>query len=170
MIGNDIIDLRAAARESNWRRRGYLDKVFTPAEQEQVHTAPDADIMVWLLWSCKEAAYKIVHRATLRREYAPLKFIVHVDGFSGKIIYGGEVFYFNTMITGDCLHTVAAVEEGLLEGGRVLSYRLHDPGIAAIEKMIVKDVHGVPSVWDAILNKKVPVSISHHGDYWGMVK
>ena len=37
----------------------YLDKLFTKEEQEYIITATNPSIMVWALWSMKEAAYKL---------------------------------------------------------------------------------------------------------------
>ena len=71
MIGNDIIDLHLAEQESNIRRRGFLDKLFLPAEQDIIAAAAQPAAMVWLLWSCKEAVYKIIHRYSRKRLYAP---------------------------------------------------------------------------------------------------
>jgi phosphopantetheinyl transferase (holo-ACP synthase) len=75
LIGNDIIDLQTAAAESNWRRPGYLGKIFTPQEQDWIFQSPDPDITVWYLWSAKEAVYKIVNRTTNERKYAPLAYV-----------------------------------------------------------------------------------------------
>lgn len=73
MIGNDIVDLRQARQESDWRRPRYLEKIFTPEEQQQVAEAEDTDLMVWLLWSCKEAAYKRWASQTQQRRFLPKK-------------------------------------------------------------------------------------------------
>ena len=59
MIGNDIVDLKQAAKDSSWKRPRFLDKIFTPREQQLIWSAKDQDQMVWLLWSMKEAAYKV---------------------------------------------------------------------------------------------------------------
>jgi hypothetical protein len=32
VIGNDIVDLALARKESNWKRPGYLNKIFTTKE------------------------------------------------------------------------------------------------------------------------------------------
>ena len=32
MIGNDVVDLATAKNENNWRRKGYLEKLFTEEE------------------------------------------------------------------------------------------------------------------------------------------
>ena len=36
MIGNDIVDLQLAKKQSNWQRKGFLDKQFTVSEQEEI--------------------------------------------------------------------------------------------------------------------------------------
>lgn len=62
MIGNDIVDLQLAARQSNWRRKGFLEKVFSAGERQYISASKDSHRMVWLLWSMKEAAYKAHQR------------------------------------------------------------------------------------------------------------
>ena len=37
-IGNDIVDLNLAKTESNWQRKGFLEKQFTQKEQEEILT------------------------------------------------------------------------------------------------------------------------------------
>ena len=59
MIGNDIVDLKLASIQSNWQRKGFLNKVFTKKEQTLILNASNSFEMVWLLWSIKESAYKV---------------------------------------------------------------------------------------------------------------
>jgi phosphopantetheinyl transferase (holo-ACP synthase) len=66
VIGNDIVDLALARKESNWKRPGYLNKIFTTKEQLLISSAENPNTMVWNLWSRKEAAYKIIIE---QREY-----------------------------------------------------------------------------------------------------
>ena len=33
MIGNDIVDLNLAKTQSNWQRKGFLERQFTKKEQ-----------------------------------------------------------------------------------------------------------------------------------------
>jgi phosphopantetheinyl transferase (holo-ACP synthase) len=73
MIGNDIVDLALARKESNWQRKGFLDKIFTKKEQLQIVTAQNPETMVWNLWSRKEAVYKIYNRETGIRAFIPLE-------------------------------------------------------------------------------------------------
>ena len=69
MIGNDIVDLALAKKESNWKRNRFLDKIFTETEQLLIFHSENPEIMVWNLWSRKEAAYKIYNRETGIRGY-----------------------------------------------------------------------------------------------------
>ena len=59
MIGNDIIDLKKAKVESNWKREGFLSKIFTNDEQDSIHNSVDPFLQVWRLWSMKESVYKV---------------------------------------------------------------------------------------------------------------
>ena len=74
MIGNDIIDLTLAKLESNWKRRGFLEKQFTANEQKLILTAKNSFVLVWKFWSMKEAAYKICVQQNETRFFAPKKF------------------------------------------------------------------------------------------------
>jgi len=56
LIGNDIVDLQCARKESNWQRKGFLEKQFTDLEQEIIFRVENSFETVWRLWSMKEAA------------------------------------------------------------------------------------------------------------------
>lgn len=73
MIGNDVVDLKLAATESNWKRTGYLDKIFTVAEQKFIFSAENETEMVWVLWSIKESVYKAFLRINYDRGFYPSK-------------------------------------------------------------------------------------------------
>ena len=46
MIGNDIVDLALAKKESNWKRKGYLDKIFTVSEQLLLQKSTNQELAV----------------------------------------------------------------------------------------------------------------------------
>ena len=73
MIGNDLVDLKLANIQSNWQRKGFLDKLFTPKEQEYILNADNPFETVWLLWSMKESAYKAYLQIYGCRFFAPKK-------------------------------------------------------------------------------------------------
>jgi phosphopantetheinyl transferase (holo-ACP synthase) len=157
MIGNDIIDLDLANRESNWQRKGYLNKIMTTGEQELIHNAQNPHEMVWYLWSLKEAAYKIYNRQTQHRGFIPLRLECKEFEWNGtehyaKVYCGIHEFWTQTRITKSCIDTIAVGEKDNLK--KVVS--LHSK--AGIEKK-----NGIPfRIVDAVLK---PVSISHHGRY-----
>jgi phosphopantetheinyl transferase (holo-ACP synthase) len=148
MIGNDIIDLRTAAVESNWRRPNYLSKIFTPKEQSLIKD----DQSVWWLWSAKEAVYKIINRATLQRRYAPLSITYHTPG---SFLYQEQEYFIKSEINNEFIHTIAVIHPDLFPHLEVCKDR---------NIQYDKDEHGLPMI------AHQPVSISHHGRYWAMVK
>ncbi|PSL45323.1 4'-phosphopantetheinyl transferase superfamily protein [Chitinophaga niastensis] len=182
MIGNDIVDLYLAEKESRCHRKGFLDKLFTPAEKSIIENATAPLTMIWLLWSCKEAAYKIVHRATRHRTYAPQKFECHLTNVSGNqatgtVIHDLQPYYFLSTGIGSCIHTRAAVSHTLLQqtAAYTLYHRtpdyaalLHTQGILQPGQLFWKDADGIPYIRDSY-SRDVPVSVSHHGKYVGMV-
>jgi len=124
MIGVDIVDLQQARLDSNWRRKGYLDKLFTAAEQLLIATAPEADVMVWLLWSMKESAYKIDSRKTGLRSFAPIKLVcskVVIDGQSatGMVRYGEGLYYTQSELHQDYIRTIASGTPAALQNADV---------------------------------------------------
>ena len=78
MIGNDLVDLKLAAKQSNWQRKGFLDKLFTPKEQGYILNSDDSFKTVWLLWSMKESAYKAYLLMHNDRFFAPKKLACHL--------------------------------------------------------------------------------------------
>lgn len=173
MIGNDIIDLRLAGQESNWRRKGYLGKIFTAAEQEMICQAAEPSDMVWLLWSCKEAAYKIVNRVTNVRVYNPTKFdctLLYQQGtaITGKIFHASRSYAFISHRDQHCIHTVAVAHEIFFDCLDIYtgnSWPLDLPDKCTL----MRNQDGIPYM-HCCSDTSLPVSISHHGDYYGLVK
>ena len=79
LIGNDIVDLMVAAQESNWKRKGFLKKIFTEEEQLLIMSSQQPEVTLWLLWSMKEAAYKIYSRQWGIRSFAPTSLRCQLD-------------------------------------------------------------------------------------------
>lgn len=63
MIGNDIVDLHSPWVGQKHRDQRFLKKAFTKKERAAIYRAPDPCVMLWMLWACKEAAYKAVSRS-----------------------------------------------------------------------------------------------------------
>ena len=176
MIGNDIIDLSAAKLESNWQRRGFLEKQFTKNEQRQILLALNSFVCVWRIWSMKEAAYKIYTQQNELRFFAPKKFNCSIISEKyGLVNFKEQVFYTSSIVTRKYIFTLASVEKKIKAYSNLVMPRL-------IDRMIKKQLENITTFSsDEIEQKKtknnVPVyyykdilltkscSISHHGNY-----
>lgn len=159
MIGNDVIDIIQSRHESNWQRKGLVQKLFTAEEQLLITHDPQPEILFWTLWSMKEAAYKIYNRRTRIREYIPKKLtcsIIYKDDsyIAGKVICQQNVYHTKTKIYQDSLHTIA-----------VACFDDLNHVIEIENKNILKNENGIPYWPNAITNKVQDVSISHHGRF-----
>ena len=153
MIGNDIVDLDLAKVQSNWRRKGYLDKIFTREEQLIIATATNPDQMVWLLWSMKESAYKIHNRKTCIRNFAPTALACHLTSLDGEI-KGVVTIDHQTYITKSefsltYVHTIASASVNELLDIAIKIYS--QPNHPADYKSLAADC------------------VSHHGRYLSLV-
>jgi phosphopantetheinyl transferase (holo-ACP synthase) len=111
MIGNDIVDLALAQKESNWKRIGFLDKIFTLQEQLFINLSENQEIEVWNLWSRKEAAYKIYNRQSGIRKYNPLQFeCFNLNLAIGTVVFENQLFYTKTDITSEYIYTIAVAD------------------------------------------------------------
>ena len=154
MIGNDVVDLELAQLESNWKRKGFLSKIFTKKEQKYILNCDNQSIAVWNLWSRKEAAYKIWNRQTKIRSYNPIRFeCFDMDSKIGKVKFETTIFYTKTEILNSCIHSTATAEESGLENIEILE-----------NSIIIEKENGIPFY----TNKKkeiIPVSKSNHGRF-----
>jgi phosphopantetheinyl transferase (holo-ACP synthase) len=159
MIGNDIVDLALAQKESNWKRKGFLDKIFTLNEQLLILNDRNPTIMVWNLWSRKEAAYKIYNRKTQIRGYFPLQIecfdLDSIGGFTfGKVAVKDQIYYTKTEIKTQFIHTIAVENVQYFDRIKILKTR----------KNIQKN-NGIPNYFEGYNSVSRPVSISHHGRF-----
>lgn len=159
MIGNDIIDIALTKTESNWKRRGFLDKIFTESERLMILESENPEIMVWSFWSQKEAAYKIVNRQTKIRIYNPIQFECSFktafNGIhSGKVVFQHTIYHTLTEINTEFIHTIAANDEENLQKAHELQS----------DENITKEV-GIPLFTNPHNGQVKPVSISHHGRF-----
>lgn len=159
MIGNDIIDLALARKESNWKRKGFLEKIFTQKEQLMISNAENSEVMVWNLWSRKEAAYKIYNRETQIRAYIPLQLecfeLSYIDGFYfGYVRIKKSLYFTKTEITSHYINTIAVVN--IQDFDRIETSHNSDN---------IKKNNGIPSYLKKDNLMMRPMSISHHGKF-----
>ena len=155
MIGNDVIDLALAKTQSNPKRKGFVDKLFTEQEQLMISKSMNPDLMIWNLWSRKEAAYKIYNRQTGIRAFIPKQLECADIEITENVIIGtisiDDYRYFtHTFIDDDFIHTIAVVN--VEDFKRVMPVE---------REHISKDIVGIP--FHSTTGN--PISISHHGRF-----
>ncbi len=155
MIGNDIVDLALARKESNWKRKGFIDKLFTLTEQALINSSINQEIMIWNLWSRKEAAYKIYNRQTGIRKYNPIQFeCLDMSLEIGKVMFEKQLFYTKTQIVSEFVYSVAVVKT--LDFDKIKSIK---------RPFTIFKKNGAPSYFDDNCLIEKPISITHHGRF-----
>lgn len=183
MIGNDIVDLAEAKQKSNLERPRFLDKLFTLKEQQLIQTSEDPFLMVWRLWSMKEAAYKLYIQLHPNRFYNPKRFECEINDLAGKVNYKDFTCFTNTKltaqyilsearlvdvnITSECVKLNASSPK--LQSARVknslLSKIAEQYSILKTDLKLIKSEFGIPSVYQNSKKLQISISISHHGNY-----
>jgi phosphopantetheinyl transferase (holo-ACP synthase) len=167
MIGNDLVDLAAAKRESNWRRKGFLEKIFTEAERQLIRNASKPDIVVWILWSMKESGYKIQHRQNGIRRFNPKSFacgIHHIseNEASGIVCFQDLVYYSESKISSEFIHTVC--RNPAYQEKQLFIRFANDCERVEKRNFISRNELGIPYFKNENRTNDL-VSISHHGRY-----
>jgi phosphopantetheinyl transferase (holo-ACP synthase) len=154
MIGNDVVDLQLSQIESNWQRKGFLDKIFTKNEQFLIQQSENQEIAVWNLWSRKEAAYKILNRETGIRKYNPIQFeCCNLYSEIGKVQFESTTYYTKTEISSDFIYSIA------------VSNREDFCKIETLNNSIkIKKTNGIPYYINDY-QKVIPISKSNHGRF-----
>lgn len=174
MLGNDVIDLDLARRESNWRRKGYLEKTCSPAEQQDIRHAEDPFLAFWMRWSMKESAYKIVNRLTHIRSFDPSAYCCtlryHNGTWEGEVRRNDLVLYTRSCCSSDFIHT-SAVQQYAQFAAEVLVWLDNYPDYQARynadspDDHLYKDDAGIPWLLHRETGQIRPASLSHHGRY-----
>ncbi len=112
----DLVDWAQAKAESNWRRKGFLLKIFSAQEQQLILQSSDPDRMVWILWSMKESVYKLSLTHNQKRRYAPSTLECQIISSSSETVWGrvttGEMTYLTqSLITSEYVVTNASVTD-----------------------------------------------------------
>lgn len=106
MIGNDIVDLNLSA--ASWERPRFSNKVFTSQEQELILNCEHKHQMAWLLWSMKEAAYKIHVQQSRVRFFNPKRISCNLTSVSnGQVIIDNDLYFTSSTIEENYVHTIA---------------------------------------------------------------
>jgi len=184
MIGNDIVDLKQASLESNWKRKRFLNKVFTQKEQTYISKSEYPHQMVWQLWSMKESAYKINVKQYQNRFFNPKKIeCTFIDYNHGAIIINDMVYYTKSEVNTDYIYTVATLNQNsqisncfkIKESNYSTQHQTcydklkqevsQKSNIKKESISIKKDIKGIPKLYGNNKLLNLDCSITHHGYY-----
>lgn len=175
-IGNDIIDLKLAKTQSNWQRKGFLEKQFTDNEIYEILNSENPFLQVWLFWSMKEAAYKCYTQAFKKRFFSPKKFECKlIESQKGFVSISNQKYHTKYLISDNYIHTVAyknnvvkmVYDSFFIDEIEYQSQNTNQKLLSFFKNdvKVRKNEIGVPFLYQK--NKKMPISVttSHHGNY-----
>lgn len=173
MIGNDIVDLRLARFQSNWKRKGWLDKVFTPTEREFIKLAKNPSFLVWKFWSMKEAVYKANQRLFPSQPvFSPKSFECSLEG---GVSVKNKYYITTTTSNEQYIHTIAqsnsvAVNFGVFKDlsnakPELLGFLASSHNVLLSDCTICKDQYNMPYIRIGGVSEKTNFSLSHHGGF-----
>jgi phosphopantetheinyl transferase (holo-ACP synthase) len=185
MIGNDIVDLKLASKESNWQRNGFLNKVFTKEEQGIILISNNPFRTVWLLWTMKESAYKIYVQQTSKRFFNPKKMSCDLINHNNGFVQINNIKYqTKSQITDHFIHTVAVInttkntDDFCFEVKNNSYLEQHNNCYKRVKLVTSKRYHynfeeiqikknnlGVPKIYHQHKKLSDFLSISHHGKF-----
>jgi len=166
VLGTDIVDLKRAATESNWQRKGWLAKQFTPKEISWIKESEDSDKMVWRLWSMKESAYKVIIKEEQKAFFAPIKLQCKLQNdTAGLVLFQEHQVLVQTESNNQYIYTFATNEKRpisleCIQGIQDLAERELN-----MECSCKKNDMGIPELYHNNKKIKADISISHHGRF-----
>ena len=128
LIGNDIISLKSPENQNSHNNERYLRKVFSEREIQYMHSEVIPNLS-YMLWTCKEAAYKISLKQGIMNGFSPRLFQVelvqeHACGLKLITRYLNKQYYTNTYICPDFVQSIASDRKDALD--RVRSHMISD--------------------------------------------
>ncbi|WP_108869138.1 4'-phosphopantetheinyl transferase superfamily protein [Aquimarina aquimarini] len=175
MIGNDIVDFQVATQQSNWQRRGWLQKIYTGVEQHYILTSENPETLIWKFWSMKEATYKAHQRRFgFSPRYNPKSFECTLKN---KVNVDSEQYDLNVQVFKYYVHSIAFTSKvsyttAVYKNEREIYTKIKEKiaeefDISTVS--IVKDKNRIPVICINKENTTIPVSLTHHGDYTAFV-
>lgn len=183
MIGNDIVDLKTIS--AKWQCHRFLNKVFSSEEQQHIKEARDKHLLVWRLWSMKEAAYKNYLQHDPTRFFNPKRITCQIINDSkGLASINGITSFTYSSTTDDYVHTTAnyadcspktikiystsetdAKIQSAFIKDELLKSISYETGMIKDQLSIEKMANGVPIIYCNLHRIKIPFSISHCGRF-----
>jgi len=185
MVGNDVVDLKKAAIESNWQHPRFLDKIFTLSEKEIIEQATNQFQTIWRLWSMKESGYKIYVQQFRNPFFNPKKIeCKFIDNSQGEVCIDNEIYKTITECTSSYIYTTAYIfteaticyktfkvtTENSSKESRELLLRLYaeKKNLQRNKLEVRKEALGIPKLFYNGMVRSNSISITHHGQFAGV--
>jgi len=185
VIGNDIVDLGLARQTTHWKRKTYLQKLYSPSEQQLILESSDSIAMLWRLWSMKESGYKLFLQSGGNPFYNPTKIECSLRSISdGSIQIGSFTAETHTCEKNNYLFSIAKKNLQATFKSKVFCVEGENPSevsaychhyiIALISRemrlpsllfQLRKSKSGAPILEYKDQAIETPISLSHHGLY-----
>ncbi len=185
MIGNDIIDIAYTRKSTNWQRPRFLAKVFNTEEQEYINKANDPFLMIWQLWSMKEAAYKAYVRQGGSAFNDPKRIDIaldsqksgeaRIDSFRCSLMSNNTAHYIVSHTRKNSKHRlinkVFKVDSKAPANPSTQVYKKLFTCIAIDRRLneqalsLKKEVNRVPQLYYQDKKLNIDFSLSHHGEF-----
>lgn len=116
-VGNDIVDLTNPDISLKHESERFINRVLDKSEIDFLKGSNDPKETLWLLWSGKEAGYKVLKKIYPKISFSHSKFIVTLgeslkDGFlRGSLVYNGNIISLRWTQTKDWVHCVAVLKK-----------------------------------------------------------
>ena len=180
MIGNDVVDLTLAKTQSNWQRKGFLEKQFTQEEQYVILNSEDPFTQVWLFWSMKEAAYKCYIQEHQKRFFSPKKISCKkITETKGIATIKNQKYDIDYCLLDNYIYSIAVkkskdkmVSAVFFNSKKEAQTKIIQDKIQALfpyKVEVKKNEIGIPYLYSD--TKQLPFSMSktHHGNYAAFV-
>lgn len=168
MIGNDIVDLSKAKKDTNiWRPR-FLEKVCSKREIDLITTHSDSFYTFWRLWTMKESAYKAFQRdLKFQPIFNPFAFECELKNKQlGTVNFEGKQIDVKTFQTTDYIYSeVINVDSSRHYFGSTLEFLKLIRHCYNLKFMpeILKSKEGIPSI--NLETGPLAFSKTHHGKF-----
>lgn len=177
MVGNDLVCLSSWSTRPNNRHERYLKKTFTPKERDIIAVSRFS-LMDALLWSAKEAAFKVYMQLHPSKErfYAPKLFEVNLTycdevKANGSVYAYKQAFSFSSQINAEYVFTQASTSERLLKHIQQKIYETQPSRSRVMEHAeygtltFINNHSGIPEPFNEKGQKMGSASVSHDGKW-----
>lgn len=190
LAGNDIVALNEPDNLTAPYRPRFMEKLFTPDEQDWINRQANTGIASWCLWACKESAYKLGRKLGDPRSYMPRNIRVAPLGnmlapeLECLAHHNRRVMPVTCYVNPEFVHAIATLDVPpgdtnqtvlRVENPDGVSKRIHNAiissisdrfGIASSDVRIYQGSDKIPHLYAGNRPLPIDLSISHDG-YWG---